>query len=278
MSIAYYNGNFCNYDDIKIPLSDRCVFFGDGIYDAAIGRNGRIYLEDEHLERFIGNAKKMNIHLPLKKHELSMLLHKTAALNGYTEYFIYFQLTRYSDERIHSYPDTEKSNLLITVKEHKISTPEHELKLITAPDVRYHICNVKTLNLLPNVLASKKAESLGCDEAVFIRNGIVTECAHSNISIIKNGTLYTHPKGKFILPGITRGRLLFLCEKLDISYKEIRFTEKDMKDADEVLITSTTKVCKRVSEIDGTEIKRENSLVGERLIFALCKDFERITC
>lgn len=277
MSIAYYNGDFCDYDKIRIPLSDRSVFFGDGIYDAAVGRMGKIYLENEHIERFISNAGKMNIPFHLGKSDLSELLHKTVMLNGFSEYFVYFQLTRYSDVRNHAYPNTEKSNLLITVREHIFSSPDQKLKLMTEPDIRYLMCNVKTLNLLPAVLAAKKAEESGCDETVFIRNGTVTECAHSNISIIQNGTLYTHPKNRLILPGITRERLLFKCEELAIPYKESAFTEKELKEADEVLITSTSKLCKMASEIDGIKINTEKNSIGKRLVLALYDDFKDLT-
>ena len=273
MSIAYYNGDFCNFEDVRIPLSDRSVFFGDGIYDAAIGKDGGVYLEGEHLDRFFSNAERMNIPVSFNRSELSNLIRKLILENGYGEYFIYMQLSRFSAERTHTYPDTEKSNLLITLKEHKLPNPDKELKLITLPDVRYSMCDVKTLNLLPAVLASKKAEMSGCDEAVFIRDGAVTECAHSNVHIIKNGILYTHPNGKFILPGITRKRLIYFCNKLGIEVKEIPFPAAALYDADEILVTSTTRLCQKATEIDGKRLQSNTSTVGKRLILALFEDF-----
>lgn len=279
MSIAYYNGTFCNFEDVKIPLSDRSVFFGDGIYDAAIGRLGGIYLEDEHITRFLNNAQRLNIPVNFSEAQLSALLHEIILRNNFEEYFIYFQLTRYCEERRHAYSNVKKSNLLITVKQHSLPDFEKKIKLITCEDLRYYMCDIKTLNLLPAVLASAKAESAGCDEAVFIRGGTVTECAHSNIAIIKNGILYTHPKSSLILPGITRERLLFMCEKLSIPYKEAPFSESELKDADEILITSTTKLCVAVSKIDGENVGKCNNCVSKALISALKKDFfaEKIT-
>lgn len=273
MSIAYYNGDFCNFSDVKIPLTDRCVFFGDGIYDAAIGKHGRIYLEREHLERFFGNAETLNIPLDMNKEGLGILLRQLIKHSGLDEYFIYFQLTRYSNERNHSYHDTSLSNLLITIKEHKLPDSNKHLKLISENDIRHSMCNIKTLNLLPAVIASKKAESSGCDEAVFIRDGKITECAHSNISIVKNGTLFTHPKSPYILPGITRERMLYMCGKLYIPYKEIPFTYNELKEADAVLVTSTTKLCLAAESIDGLTIGNKMDRVSDRLIYALRKDF-----
>lgn len=278
MSIAYYNGDFCDFSSVRIPLSDRSIFFGDGIYDAAIGKGGGIYLEKEHLDRFFSNAEKMNIPIKVKRNELSALIRKLISENGYEEYFIYMQLSRFGKARTHSYPDTEESNLLITVKEHTLPDPSNELKLITLPDIRYSMCDVKTLNLLPAVLASKKAEESGCDEAVFVRDGVVTECAHSNIHIIKHGVLYTHPNGKFILPGITRGRLLYFCQMLGIKTIEIPFTVSELYGADEVLVTSTTKLCQNATEIDGKTLQKSNSLVGKMLISALFEDFFKKVC
>ena len=135
------------------------------------------------------------------------------------------------------------------------------------------MCDVKTVNLLPAVLASKKAADNGCDEAVFVRDGIVTECAHSNIAIVKDGILYTHPLSPFILPGVTRKRLLYFCDKLKINYVEKGFSYGDMSDADEILVTSTTKLCLAAKKIDGIEIKNFKSEVGARLICALREDF-----
>ena len=117
MSIAYYNGQLLDFSEVRIPLTDRCVFFGDGIYDAAIGRGGKIYLFREHIERFLRNAQRVGIPFSMKSDKLSELLHMMAKNCGYEEYFIYFQLSRFSPERTHAYPDTEKHNMLITVKE-----------------------------------------------------------------------------------------------------------------------------------------------------------------
>ena len=275
MSIAYYNGEFCDFSEVRVPLADRCIFFGDGIYDAAIGKDGGIYLEKEHIDRFFANAKEMNIKLRFSKEEFSAILGEVIEKNSFKQYFLYFQLTRTLDERRHAYTDESGSSLLITVKEHAFAN--RKLKLITAEDIRYRMCHVKTLNLLPAVIASRAAEERGCDEAVFIRDGIVTECAHSNIFIVRNGVLFTHPEGPFILPGVTRRRVLYFCDKLGIQYAEQKFSKEDLFAADEILVTSTTKLCVKVDEIDGIKVgKCGSKSVADAIISSLKADFESL--
>ena len=273
MSIAYYNGELQEKKNIRISLSDRAIFFGDGIYDAAIGKGEKIYLEEEHINRFFDNARKLNIPVTFTKTELSKMLKSTILANKFEQYFVYFQLTRTSQERLHAYPDTQKSNILITVKRHELPSPKKQLKLITRADDRYFMCDIKTLNLLPAVLASRAAVEAGCDEAVFVRGSTVTECAHSNVSIIKDGVLYTHPKTNLILPGITRERMLFICKRVGIPYTERPFDRNELFSADEILVSSTTKLLMRASHLDGFSVGCRDNKTSKKLIYAMRKDF-----
>ena len=129
-----------------------------------------------------------------------------------------------------------------------------KLRLITVEDTRFLHCNIKTLNLLPNVMAAQKAAEAGCQEAVFHRGEIVTECAHSNVSIIKDGVFKTHPTDHYILPGITRKHLIQICKDNCIPVDETPFTLKELMDADEVIVSSASKLCKTAYEIDNTPV------------------------
>lgn len=273
MSIAYYNGEFLDYSEIRIPLSDRAIFFGDGIYDAAIGKGGCIYLKDKHFDRFFSNAKRLNIPLGFTKEELSELICELIKRNEYDQYFIYFQLSRTSPTRIHSYPDSQSSNLLITLREHTLPSINERLRLISCEDTRYLMCDVKTLNLLPAVLASRRAVECGCDEAVFVRDGVVTECAHSNIFIVKDGLVLTHPCDRRILPGVTRARILEICKDLGIPCLEKSFGKNDLFTADEVLVSSTTRLCQTAYEIDGIEIEKAKNSISGAIISSIRRDF-----
>ena len=133
---AYYNGLFTSKENIKIPLTDRSIFFGDGIYDAAIGRKGKIFMLKEHLSRFYLNASLMKLHCPLDKTRLEETLLKLAAFADKECFFIYFQLSRYSNERRHSYPANQPGNLLITTSKIDLPDKRKKLKLITKKDIR----------------------------------------------------------------------------------------------------------------------------------------------
>ena len=273
MSIAYYNGRISAISEVAIPLTDRSVFFGDGIYDAAIGRGDRIYLEDEHIDRFIGNARTLGIPLNLSRDELHDLIRGMVRESGEECFFVYFQLTRYGAVRTHACRERERSNMLITVTPTPLPDPKRRLSLVSYPDKRYEYCHIKTLNLLPAVLASSYAEGMGADEAVFYRGDTVTECAHSNISILKSGTLITHPTDTHILPGITRGRMIDICKEMGVKVVEQPFSRSDLRRADAVLVTSSSKLCLVASTLDGIPLGLRAKGIAEEICGRFFADF-----
>ena len=273
MEYGYYNGRFDELKNINIPLTDRSIFFGDGVYDAAIGRNGRIHLEDEHLSRFIKNAELIDIDLDYSMAELKRLTREVVKRSGEECFFLYYHISRASDTRRHAYRNGEGSNLLITAKPVEMPNPKKKLKLVTYEDKRYRYCNIKTLNLLPSVLASGYAAALGADEAVFHRNNTVTECAHSNISIIKGGMLCTHPTDEYILAGTARARLLEKCTEMKIPISLRPFTLDMLYTADEVLVTSSSKLCQLAESTNGVGYKSDEGSIGYKLSMALYRDF-----
>ena len=273
-SIAYYNGAVKPIDEILIPLSDRSIFFGDAIYDAAIGKNGRVYELDEHLSRLYGNLIKVGITPYCTRDDLEFTIKNL--VNGFENaFFLYIQMSRTTPTRVHSATDSGTS-LLITVKEMALSPITKRLKLVTVEDLRYFYCDIKTTNLLPAVLASTNAELAGCDEAVFHRDGIVTECAHSNIFILKSGILKTHPKSNRILPGITRERTIKCAKELGIPVEEEVFSVDDMLAADEIFVTSTSKFCLAVSVIDGVKVGGYAPELATALCNSVYFDFENL--
>ena len=275
---AYYNGEFKNREDIRLPLSDRSIFFGDGIYDAAIGRNGKVFMLDEHINRFFANLTFLKIPFSYSKSQLKEIIRKTILLSGEKSYFIYFQLSRYSKERKHAYSDTDKSNLLITVSPFELSEDKKRLKLVLVEDNRHSLCNIKTINLLPSVMASKYAEDCDADEAVFFKGETVTECSHSNIHIIRNSVLYTHPLDNSILPGISRMHLLSVCKRIGVECREEKFSVKDMLAADEVLVTSSSKLAVDVCKIEQKVFPYKENSCGKSLIYEMKRDYLLRTC
>ncbi|WFR57524.1 aminotransferase class IV [Anaerocolumna sp. AGMB13025] len=254
-NLGYYCGSYGLIEEMKIPMNDRACYFGDGVYDATYAANHIIYDLDEHVDRFFHSAEMINITLKLTKSELKNLLNEMVIKVDSPDQFIYWQVTRGTALRNHSFPDSDiPSNLWIMIKPGTIKDLNQKFKLITVEDTRYLHCNIKTLNLLPNVIASQKAFEAGCDEAVFHRGERVTECSHSNISIIKNNVLRTAPLDNLILPGITRGHLIHFCHDNNIPVDESPYTLDELIHADEIIITSAGALCIAVSEIDGIPV------------------------
>lgn len=261
---AYYNGAIGLCDEITIPLTDRLIYFGDGVYDVIVGHDGKLFLEDEHMERFFSNMSILNIHPPGERQEIKETIHKLIGHSGYRSYLVYVSASRNSPQRMHSYLRADGTNLLIIIREFVMGT-DGELDLITTEDKRYKFCNIKTTNLLPSVLASTMAERRGCYEAIFIRDGIITECSHSNIFIAKGNRLITHPASNLILSGITRGFVIKNAADLGIEVVEKAFSIEDLYAADEVLVTSTTKLICEAKTVDGIAVGGRNPHLIEML-------------
>lgn len=272
MKNAYYNGRFSEIDEVRIPLSDRCVYFGDGVYDAMVGRGGKIHLEEKHIERLFKSAEAIGLNAGRSPDELRAVISQLTEEYP-TPYFVYVQLSRHSETRCHAATDGAEANLLITLTPHLLPSPDKTLSLTLAEDMRYRMCNVKTLNLLPAVIASTKAAADGYDEAVFVRDGFITECAHSNISIIKDGVLITHPDCELILPGITKSLLISSAKNLGIPVSERPFTQGELYEADSVLVTSTTKPVLEAESIDGIPLRHRQNEEALALINAAFSDY-----
>ncbi|MBR4836626.1 MAG: aminotransferase class IV [Clostridia bacterium] len=277
MSFAYYNGRFDKKENITIPLTDRSVYFGDAVYDVAIGCYDRILWEDEHINRLLYGAKKLGITHSYTFEFISSLLREIAVKSMIESYIIYIQLSRSYESRKHSAIDCG-ANLLITIDPFQPNIYSPPMKLMTYEDKRYDFCDIKTTNLIPAVLASTEAELNGFDEAVFVRQGIVTECSKSNISILKQGRLITHPKSCHILPGITREHLLLVCKAMGIAVHEEPFTINDLFTADEIIVTSSTKLCRSVSDINGVRVGGQDSDTFEKIRLWLNKDYLHKIC
>ena len=250
-NLGYYNGKYDEIEKMSIPMGDRVCFFGDGVYDATYSRNYKIFTLEEHIDRFYNSAALLQIEIPMSKKELSDLLNEMVRKVDTGENFVYWQATRGTGIRNHVFPTGEsKANIWITVTPRNIVDTYKKVKLITMEDTRFLHCNIKTLNLLPAVMASEKAKQEGCDEVIFHRNGRITECAHSNVHIIKNGVFITAPTDNLILPGIARRHLIKACGKLGIPVEEREYLLPELLEADEILISSAGSLGLAASELD----------------------------
>lgn len=254
-TLGYYNGRIAPIDEMMVPMNDRVCYFGDGVYEATMVNHFKIFALDDHVERFYNSAGLVKIQIPYTKEELKALLKELVQKLDSPEQMLYWQVTRGTAPRNHIFPKGDvKANLWVTIKPMKVKDQSKKLLLTDMEDTRFLHCNIKTLNLMINCMAAQKAEDLGCDECVFHRGDIVTECAHSNVSIIKDGVFITHPTDHFILPGITRKHVIQICKDHNIPVDETPFTMAQLMDADEVLVSSATQLCRSAASLNGTPI------------------------
>lgn len=277
-NLGYYNGNIGLIEEMMIPMNDRVSYFGDGVYDATYSRNHIIFALDEHIDRFYNSAGLLGIKIPHTKDEMKALLSEMVQKVDDGEQFVYWQVTRGTGMRNHEFPDASvPANVWITLEPRKIKDVTKRLSLITLEDTRFLHCNIKTLNLLPSVIAAQKTKEAGCQECVFHRGDRVTECAHSNVSIIKDGVFQTAPTDHFILPGITRMHLIQLCKANGIPVDENPFTLEELFDADEVIVSSSGQLCMGVDEIDGKPVGGKAPEMLHTLQKAYLEKFEKDT-
>ncbi|WP_238916853.1 D-amino acid aminotransferase [Clostridium sp. YIM B02555] len=273
-NLGYYNGKFGLLEEMTVPMLDRVCYFGDGVYDATYSRNHKIFALDEHIERFYNSAGLLGIKIPYSKEQVKEILKEMVLKVDSGEQFVYWQITRGTGMRNHAFPGDEvPANLWIMLKPLNIKDMSKKLKLITLEDTRFLHCNIKTLNLLPSVIAAQKTEEAGCQEAVFHRGDRVTECAHSNVSIIKDGILKTAPTDNLILPGIARAHLIKMCKAFNIPVDETAFTLKELMEADEIIVTSSGQFCMATSEIDGKPVGGKAPELVKKLQAALLNEF-----
>ncbi|RBW69229.1 D-amino-acid transaminase [Bacillus taeanensis] len=245
-------------EEVLIDLEDRGYQFGDGIYEVIRIYDGKPFTLREHLNRLERSADEIQLPLPFTLDEIAQhiitLIQRNSLHNGQ----VYLQITRGAALRNHSFPN--EVNPVLTAYTKEIDRPFEKqltgIKAILTEDIRWLRCDIKSLNLLGNVLGKQKAVDSGVDEAIFHRGELVTEGSSTNVFIIKNGVLQTHPPTNLILSGITRNVVLKLASELGIEVKEEAFTIHDLKEAEEVFVTSTTQEVMPIIEVNSTAIQK----------------------
>jgi D-alanine transaminase len=278
-SVGYYNGEMGPLEEMKVPMGDRALYFGDGIYEATCVANRVPFALDEHLDRMYNSLRLLEIPFRMERDQIKAELQKVIdAAEESPVYFLYWQISRGVCVRNHPFPPAQvQPTLLIYVRPYAMKSLDKPYKLISLEDNRYKLCNIKTLNLIPSVLANQRAVERVCDEAVLHRGSRVTECAHSNISILKDGVLRTAPTDELILPGITRKHLLELARANGIPVEEKPFSMVELMNADEAIVTSSSALCMSVESIDGIPVGGKDRTHLKQLQQAYLEKFQRET-
>ena len=261
--IVYVNGRFLPRAEAMVSVEDRGFVFGDGVYEVLRAINGRFFATRFHNQRLERSLDGVRIALggddsPARFVEIGkQLLKENSLLKG--EATLYMQVTRGATTRVHNFPPPGTSpTVYISVARFTPYTDlaENGAAAITHPDLRWGRCDLKTLNLLPNVLASQTAKERGAFEAMLIRDGVVTEGAKTNFFGVVNGSLRTHPCDTHILPGITRSVLHELARELDITVDETPIKAAEIPRLTELFLTGTTTDVMPVVKLDDKPVGR----------------------
>lgn len=271
--IGYYCGKTAPIEELSIPMTDRAVYFGDGVYEFCICRNGVAFRMDDHINRFWNSMTAIRIQPDFSKEKLKALLCGLLAKVDNEISALYWQISRGAAPRAHAFPKDAHPCLYVTVTPSRLSDLQKPIRCMTKPDIRFLMCNIKTIDLLPAILASQEAEEAGCTECILHRDGRVTECAHSNVSILRDGRLITAPTDNLILPGIARDRLLAACRRHQIPVEERPYFLEELMAADEIIVTSTSKFALRCTEIDGKPVGGRDQARIELLQNAVYQEF-----
>lgn len=252
----FYNGEFVAKDDVNISPDDRGYYFGDGVYEVFRIYGGQLFEVERHMQRLERSASEIQLTLPYERAHMEDIMHRLLAESKLTTGNLYMQITRGEGIRAHAFPKAGQGVMLAycSEAERPVQAMSQGITAMTIEDIRWLRCDLKTLNLLPNVLAKQAAIDKGAEEAIMHRNGTVTECSASNLMIVKDGTLMTHPANHLILHGVTRAVVLELARQADLDIAETPFTLDQLKAADEAFITGTTAEITPVIQIDGEPV------------------------
>ena len=241
--LTYFNGEMVESGAKVVSLDDRGYCFGDGVYEVVRVYNGRAFAFSYHQDRLYRSMRKMDIPVRMPPDELQELHEIMIEQSEITDGYIYLQITRGVSPRHHAFERSKlEPQMYMFIK--SITTDlgilQEGVKAITLPDERWARVDIKTLNLIPNILAQTKAEKKGAYTAILVRDGIVTEGATSNVFVMKDGVCYTHPADHHILKGITRQLVVTrVAPTAGITIIEREFDEAFLKDADEIFFTDT---------------------------------------
>jgi len=259
--IGYLNGQFAPLEEIKISPDDRGFLFGDGVYEVIRAYHGVPAFWGEHFARLVRSSREIQLSFSLEQTEFQRLLLSGLHQSGYQEGKIYIQLTRGVAPREHIFPSNIEPTVFLSFRK-MVALPaevcQRGVRVITCPDIRWDRCDIKSLNLLPNVLAKQKAQETKAFEAIFVRDGWVREGATSNIFAVKDGAILTPERNQFVLAGVTQEQVVRLAKAKghDVQFRPIPIS--DLLQSEEIFLVGTTIEVLPVTHVNGQLIRDGN--------------------
>lgn len=269
IELAYLNGSFCPIDQAKVSIEDRGFQFADGVYEVVLVHGDKAFMLEEHLQRLANSCRGINLEVDFAKLDLRATLAEGVRRAGFGNTLVYLQLTRGASSRSHVQPANYEPTVVMTFKAKPQVSAElraRGLSVVTISDFRWGRCDIKSIALLPNVMAKNDAQARGYDDAIFVGpEGDVREASAANIFIIADGHLLTKPQDHTILPGITRACVLECAECIGVPLRETRVSVDDLRQADEALLCSTTMDVISIVRVDDHPIGdgRPGPMVGK---------------
>jgi D-alanine transaminase len=277
--IVYVNGRYLPRSDAKVAVEDRGYQFADGVYDVCEVRGGRLVDERRHMARLDRSLGELRIPRSMSPAALGVVLRETIRRNRVRDGIVYVQVTRGVARRDFPFPAADtRPSLVVTARNHDLERLEQVatdgIAVVTVPDIRWRRVDIKSIALLPNVLAKQAAREQGAREAWFVdAEGRVTEGASSNAWIVScDGKLITHPLGHDILSGITRSVVIDVIKAQGLAFEERCFTVEEAHVAQEAFVTSASQIVLPVVSIDGRPVG--NGTAG-LISAALRRDYHR---
>jgi D-alanine transaminase len=255
--LVFLNGRYIDHSEAAVSIDDRGFLFADGIYEVIRLYEGRPFLAEQHMRRLRGGLAALRIADPgIDLEDVAARLIEGNGIAG--DGTIYLQITRGAAPRKHAFPPADvRPTVYVIAKPFTQYSDEFftdGVAAVTVPDTRWSRCDVKSISLLPNVLANQYAHDADAFEALFVRDGIVLEGSHSNLFAVLDDTLITYPSSNYILTGITRNLVLELAAELDIPAAEAPLPWERLFDVSELFLSGTTTEIMPVTRVDGRPI------------------------
>lgn len=275
---VYLNGEFMPLEKARIPVLDRGFIFGDGVYEVIPAYSRHPFRLPEHLRRLQNSLDAIRLANPMTDAEWTRLIHDLIARNAGEDQSVYLQVTRGVAKRDHVFPEDARPTVF--VMSGPLATPAKDLidngvPCITATDYRWLKCNVKSVSLLANCLLRQSAADAGAVEVVLFRDGYLTEASASNVFVVRNGKLLAPPKNHLVLPGITYDVVLELAAAQGIPVEVRDIPEQEVRSADELWVTSSTKEVLAVATLDGRPVGSGRPGAVFKVIHQAYQEFKR---
>lgn len=257
-TICYLNGEFLPLSQARISPLDRGFLFADGVYEVLPVYSRHAFRQAEHLRRLQNSLDGIRLANPLSADEWDSIINRLIAAAPFDDQSIYLQITRGADDkRDQPFPQAVAPTVFLFTAPLTQPTPsqrETGVSAVSTADLRWGRCDLKTVALLPNILSRQLAVDASCTETILIRDGYLTEGSASNIFIVRNGVILAPPKDYHLLPGITYDLVLELAVRHQAPHEVRLITEAELRAADEVWMTSSTKEVLAITRLDGQAV------------------------